>query len=57
MAGPSTSKAQVALVKVIATFQTHHRDLTGKTKSFDGLTLWPWKFHSWIPKLEDLEHV
>lgn len=39
MAGPSTSKAQVALVKVIATFQTHHRDLTGKTKSFDGLTL------------------
>lgn len=37
--GPSRSKAQVALVKVIATFQTHHRDLTGKTKTFDGLTL------------------
>ena len=33
--GPSTSQAQVALVKVVATFQTHHRDLTGETGRFD----------------------
>ena len=44
-------------MKVIATFQTHHRDLTGKTKRFDGLTVWPWKFNSWITKIEDLENV
>ncbi len=50
--GPSTSQAQVALVKVVATFQTHHRDLTGETGRFD-----PGTFNEWIPKIEDLKHV